>query len=269
MAAKTVIAIGAHPDDIEFCMAGTLLMLERAGYEAHYLCLATGNCGSTRYNATATRAIRNTEARAAAKILGAAFHPPLTDDLEIVYSLDLLRRVSALIREVQPSFVLTHSPEDYMEDHMVTSRLAVTAAFARGMPNFKTIPNRPAGEYDVAVFHAMPHGLCDGLRRRIVSGSFVNTSPVHKIKREALSAHKSQQQWLDASQGLSCFVLMMENMSLELGKLSKRFKYAEGWRRHLHLGLSAKDVDPLSEALGHNYRVNKAYEASLQATGEA
>ena len=55
----------------------------------------------------------------------------------------------------------------------------------------------------------------------------------------------------------------MENMALEVGHMSKRFKYAEGWRRHLHLGYSATDGDPLHEALGKNYLVNAAYEKML------
>src|SRR2546425_4986452 len=136
------IAIGAHPDDIEFYMAGTLLMLKKAGYETHYLNVASGNCGSADYNGPTTRSIRNTEARAAAKTLGASFHPAIADDLEIIYSLELLRSLSAIISEVKPNIVLTHSPQDYMEDHTNTCRLAVTAAFARGMSNFKTVPSR-------------------------------------------------------------------------------------------------------------------------------
>jgi LmbE family N-acetylglucosaminyl deacetylase len=122
MPSKVAIAIGAHPDDIEFYMAGTLLLLKQAGHEIHYLTLASGNCGSTEYNAAMTRSIRSTEARAAAKILGAQFHPSITNDLEIIYNLELLRALSAVIREVKPSIVLTHSPQDYMEDHMNTSR---------------------------------------------------------------------------------------------------------------------------------------------------
>src|SRR5262245_44580334 len=98
-------------------MAGTLLLLKKAGYETHYMNLASGNCGSAQYNAATTRSIRNTEARSAAAILGAVFHASLTDDLEIIYSLELLRRVAAVIREVRPSILLTHSPLDYMEDH--------------------------------------------------------------------------------------------------------------------------------------------------------
>jgi len=260
---KVAIAIGAHPDDIEFYMAGTLLQLKKKGYAIHYLTVANGNCGSAQYNAATTRSIRNTEARAAAKILGAQFHPSLTDDLEILYNLELLRGLAAVIREVKPGIVLTHSPQDYMEDHTNTSRLAVTAAFARGMPNFKTSPQRPTAEYDVTVYHAMPHGLCDPLRRRLVPGAFVNTTSVQQTKREALAAHKSQQGWLDVSQGINSFLLAMENMCLEVGRLSKRFKCAEGWRRHLHLGFCAAEADPLREALGRNYLVNHAYERGL------
>jgi LmbE family N-acetylglucosaminyl deacetylase len=262
--AKTAIAIGAHPDDIEFYMAGTLLMLKMAGYEIHYLNLATGNCGSTKYNAGTTRSIRNTEARAAAKILGAHFHNSITDDLEIIYSLDLLRRLAAIIREVKPSVVLTHPPQDYMEDHTNTCRLAVTAAFARGMPNFKTSPSRPAAEYATTVYHSMPHSLRDSLRRRVRPGAYVDTSPTHKQKRAALAAHKSQQQWLDVSQGLNSYLLKMEDMSLELGRMSKKFQHAEGWRRHLHFGFCGPNDDPLGGALGRSYLLNKAYEESLE-----
>ena len=264
MPSKVAIAIGAHPDDIEFYMAGTLLLLKQAGYETHYLNLASGNCGSVEYNGAMTRSIRNTEGRAAAKILGAQFHPSITDDLEIIYNLGLLRALSAIIREVMPRIVLTHSPQDYMEDHMNTSRLAVTAAFTRGMPNFKTAPPRPTADYEVAVYHAMPHGLCDQLRQRIIPGAYANTTSTHKTQLKALAAHKSQQNWLDVSQGMNSYLLAVEDMSLAVGRMSKRFKYAEGWRRHLHFGFCGPEADPLAQALGKNYLVNKAYERSLQ-----
>jgi len=264
MPSKVAIAIGAHPDDIEFYMAGTLLMLKQAGCETHYLTVANGNCGSVQYNAAMTRTVRNAEARAAAKILGAEFHPSLTNDLEIFYTLELVRALAAVIREVKPGIVLTHSPQDYMEDHMNTSRLAVTAAFTKGMPNFKTTPPRPTADYDVTVYHGMSHGLCDQLRRRIVPGSFVNTTSVHETQLKALSAHKSQQNWLDVSQGMNSFLLSLEKLSQAVGRLSKRFKNAEGWRRHLHFGYSASEADPLAEALRKDYLVNKAYERDLQ-----
>jgi LmbE family N-acetylglucosaminyl deacetylase len=264
MPSKVAIAIGAHPDDIEFYMAGTLLMLKQKGYAIHYLNLASGNCGSVQYNGAMTRSIRNTEARAAAKILGAHFHPSLGEDMEIIYNLGLLRALAAVIREVKPRIVLTHSPQDYMEDHMNTSRLAVSAAFTRGMPNFKTVPPLPPVDREVTVYHALPHGLCDQLRRHIIPGAFVNTTAVHKTQLKALEAHKSQQNWLDVSQGLNSYLLAMEDMSLAVGRLSKKFKHAEGWRRHLHFGYCSPETDPLADALGKNYLVNQAYERICQ-----
>ena len=47
------LAIAAHPDDIEFMMAGTLLLLKERGWEIHYFNLSTGNRGSARHNAPA------------------------------------------------------------------------------------------------------------------------------------------------------------------------------------------------------------------------
>ena len=43
---KHAFAVAAHPDDIEFVMAGTLILLRRAGYELHYMNIANGCCGS-------------------------------------------------------------------------------------------------------------------------------------------------------------------------------------------------------------------------------
>jgi N-acetylglucosamine malate deacetylase 1 len=266
MGSMTAIAIAAHPDDIEFYMAGTLLLLREAGYETHYLNLASGNCGSSEFSSARTRGRRLKEAKHAATVLDARFHPGFTDDLGIFYELPLLRRVAGVIREVRPRIVLTHSPEDYMEDHMNAARLAVTAAFSRGMPNFQTIPGRRAIAGDLAIYHGMPHGLRDPLRRRVVPGAFVNTSRVHSQKGKALSCHESQKDWLDRSQGLGSYLQSMDDMSRELGRMSGQFEHCEGWRRHLHLGFSAVEFDPLAEALGKDCLVNQAYEQNLEST---
>lgn len=259
---KSAIAIAAHPDDIELMMAGTLLLLKKYGYETHYLNISSGNCGSTKYNSEDTKKIRLAEAKNAAAILGAHFHPPFCNDLEIVYDVKLLRKLAAIIREVKPSIVLTHSPEDYMEDHVITGRLAVTAAFARGMRNFETFPDEPADNYDCTIYHSLPHTLRDNFRRRIIPGAFVNTEEVHETKLEALKAHKSQQSWLDLSQKMNSHLRTMEDVALKVGEMSKAFKYAEGWRRHLHFGFCNEEDDPLKD-LGHNYLINEAYEKSL------
>lgn len=257
------IAIAAHPDDIEFVMAGTLLRLKECGWDIHYMNLSSGNCGSLETDSQETRIVRAKEAKSAAKILGARFHSPICDDLEVVYSVALLRKLTAVIREVMPDVVLTHSPQDYMEDHMSASRLAVTAAFARGMPNFRVEPPSPPANHEVTVYHAMPHGLRDGLRRRVDAGAWVDTTPVHELKRESLAAHRSQKDWLDKSQGMDSYLISMDEMSAEVGKQSGKFTHAEGWRRHSHLGFSAKEKDPLKEVLGDAFLVNQSYEDGL------
>ena len=260
---RTAIAIGAHPDDIEFYMSGTLLLLKRAGWDIHYFNVANGNCGSQQYNARQLARIRLGEARRAAKVLGAHFHPPVCNDLEILYELKSLRRVAAVIREVKPNVILTHPPADYMEDHTNTCRLVVTAAFAHAMPNFQSIPPRATADYDITIYHASPHTMRDPLRRLVFPESFVNVGSLLDLKRAALSEHKSQQDWLVASQGMNSFLAKAESDARLVGRVSKKFKYAEGWRRHLHYGFSNAELDPLREALGENYLVNKAYGRNL------
>lgn len=257
------MAIAAHPDDIEFMMAGTLLLLAQAGYQTHYMTIANGSCGSLQHDVAATRSIRRKESERASKVLGAEYHPSLTDDLEILYELKTLRRLAAVVRSVNPSVLLVPSPQDYMEDHTNACRLAVSAAFARGMPNFKTTPSRRAVEGDVVLYHAMPHGLRDPLRRRIIPGAFVNTESVLDTKLRALAAHESQKTWLDASQGLDSYLHAMEEMSMAVGEMSGKFRHAEGWRRHLHFGFGEAEGDPLRDALGKNYLVNDEYERRL------
>lgn len=259
----SAIAIAAHPDDIEFMMAGTLCLLREAGWRTHYLNVSTGSCGSLVHRPVALRAIRRTEGRKAAAILGAEFHESVADDLEVLYTVPLLRQITAVIRKVRPTIVLTHSPQDYMEDHMNTCRLAVTATFARGIPNFKA-GHASAWSGDATIYHAMPVGLCDELRRRVVPGAFVDTSSVQKQKLAALACHRSQHAWLQASQGMNSYLQKMEDIASDVGRMSRRFRVAEGWRRHAHQGFSATDDDPLSVVLGKKYLVNRAYERGLQ-----
>lgn len=264
LAERVALALVAHPDDVEFYMAGTLILLKQAGYETHYMTIASGSCGSLTQSASRTRSIRRKESERAAEILGAEYHPSLTDDLEIFYELKLLRRLAAIIREVRPSILLLHSPEDYMEDHTNSCRLGVTAAFARGMPNFRTEPVRRAIEREVTLYHAMPHGLQDNLRRPVIPDCFVDTLSVHDCKRRALAAHESQKAWLDVSQGMDSYLKTMDDMSLAVGRMSGRFQHAEGWRRHLHLGFCAPDTDPLRDALRDRW-MEPASEPSSEA----
>ena len=249
---KRVFAIAAHPDDIEFVMAGTLMRLRDAGYELHYLNMANGCCGSTEYDAVTAARIRREEAMAACRLIGAVFHDSLVPDMEIFYDRPTLVRLAAIMREVAPEIVLTHAPVDYMEDHTNTCRLAVTAAFARCMPNFPAEPPTPAVSQPVTVYHAQPHGNQTPLGEPVVPGLFVDITDLMPQKLAMLGCHTSQKRWLDESQGLDSYLHAMQGLSGAVGRMSGSYQYAEGWRRHLHFGFCDAGDDPLAHALaGH------------------
>lgn len=247
--AKRVFAVAAHPDDIEFVMAGTLIRLRAAGYELHYMNVANGCCGSTEHDAATVAAIRREEAIAACRSIGAVFHESLVNDLEIFYDRPTLTRLAAVMREVAPEIVLTHAPVDYMEDHTNTCRLAVTAAFARSMPNFPVDPPTPAVSQPVTIYHAQPHGNQTPLGEPVIPSLLVDVTDVMPQKSAMLACHVSQKRWLDESQGLDSYLHTMQELSAEVGRMSGRYQYAEGWQRHLHLGFCAADADPLANAL--------------------
>ena len=256
---QTALALFAHPDDIELVAAGTLLLLQRAGWEIHVMNLASGNLGSLTQSSEATAQTRRLEAQNAAQILGATWHPPIANDMEIFYERDLLKQLAGVVREINPQIVLTHSPVDYMEDHTNTSRLAVAATFSRAMPNFLTEPPLSPVAGEVALYHAQPHLNRDSLGRIVQPELFIDVTNVLAKKREALAAHKSQKEWLDQTQGMDSYLQTMQELMQEVGQMSGRFSYAEGWRRHLYAGFCSPNRDPLSEVLQDLVQRNPAY----------
>ena len=259
------MAVAAHPDDIEFVMGGTMILLSKAGYELHYMNIGNGSCGSATMDAQQIVAVRAVEARSAAAALGATFHDPLVPDLEILYEQPLIRKLCAAMREVKPEILLLPSPQDYMEDHSTSSRLGVTAAFCRTMRNYATDPPTPPISGDMCVYHAMPWGLRDQLRHPIEPDFFVDIASVIEKKLEVLACHASQRQWLDTSQGVDNYLKTMREMSAEVGRMSGRFEYAEGWRVHSHLGFGPEEFDPLRTALADHISSNRKGDQSRKA----
>jgi LmbE family N-acetylglucosaminyl deacetylase len=253
MSAPVALAVFAHPDDIEFRAAGTLVLLARRGWSIHYCNLCAGNLGSATMPPARTASVRRREAQAAARALGATWHPPIARDLELFYTDRAIRQVCALVRRVRPTIVLTHPPRDYMEDHMNACRLAVTGAFARGMKNYRSVPARPPTLAPLTLYHAMPHGLCDPLRREWRPHAWVNTATVQRERLAALACHRSQGAWLDTTQQIDSYLAAAADEARKLGRRSKRFSHAEGWTRRLHLGFGRAADDPLRTVLGRDY----------------
>ena len=246
---KRAIAIGCHPDDIEFMMAGTLIRLKKAGWEIHYLNVANGALGTDTLPVDEVVRIRRGESISAAEKIGAVYHESLAQDLAIFYEKELLAKVAAVVRDVEPEVVLTHYPNDYMEDHSTVCRLAVSAAFARGMTNFETTPQKTVTSQPVALYHAMPYGLYDPLRRPVTPDFYLDISEEIDLKTDLLACHKSPKEWLDVSQGQDSYLITLRDMMREMGTQSGQYEYAEGWIRHLHLGLGPENFDPLADVV--------------------
>ncbi len=245
----TVLAMTAHPDDIEFLMSGTLMLLKETGADIHICNLANGCYGSEVTPPKKLSTVRAGEAQAAAKLIGATWHRSLFDDLGIFYNAPSLAKVTAIIRRIKPDVVLTLALRDYMEDHCVAARLTSSATFNRCIPYYVSDPAEPSYSNPVALYHVLPHSLMD-MERHMPSPDFVvDVSSVIDLKREMLAMHKSQEGWLDSTQRVSYIESMVER-AREIGERFGKSEFAEGWIRHNHMGYCDKDFDPVRERLG-------------------
>jgi LmbE family N-acetylglucosaminyl deacetylase len=249
------LAMAAHPDDIEFMMSGTLLLLKRAGAEIHVCNLANGCYGSEVYSKEEAARVRAGEAQAAARVAGAVWHASLFDDAGIFYDAASLAKVAAIVRRIRPDIVLTLSRYDYMEDHEYASRLTSSAVFNRCLPCYVTDPPVPAFNKPVAIYHAMPHSMMDMQRAAVVPEFTVDIGEVMPLKRAMLAQHASQKEWLDATQGMDSYLESMAEAARAVGRGYGGCAYAEGWRRHNHMGYCAPDFAPLQTLLADVVKV--------------
>ena len=147
------LAIGAHPDDIEFGCGGTLAKWARSGTVVHLLVLTDGSKGSWDPGADLgdLDATRQSEQRDAARALGAAeVHFLGAIDGELVADSLLRAGVCRIIRQVRPDAVLGHDPwkryrlhPDHREAGLLTVDAIVAARDPHFFPDQIEAPHRP------------------------------------------------------------------------------------------------------------------------------
>ena len=108
--APCVLAIHAHPDDIEFQCAGTLALLKERGCSIAIATMTAGDCGSAELGPEQISEVRRGEAKAAADLLGADYTCLEFKDLSICVDNDSRRQVTELIRKTRPDIVITAPP---------------------------------------------------------------------------------------------------------------------------------------------------------------
>ncbi|WP_421914769.1 PIG-L deacetylase family protein [Mesorhizobium sp.] len=171
-----ILALGAHPDDIEIFMFGTMAAYAAQGAELTFAVATDGARGGKGDPAALARA-RREEACGAAALLGAT--PRFLDfpDGALVADAEMIATLKALVGEIGPDLVITHAPNDYHADHR---------ALSDGV--------RIAASFRVPVVHADTMGGTG-----FSPTHYVDISTHAAIKAEAIRMHRSQapEQYVD------------------------------------------------------------------------
>lgn len=228
-----VLAAMSHPDDAEILVGGTLLLLQELGCPVGILSMTSGDCGSATLSREEISRIRLAEARDAAEYLGAWYGCAGLRDIEVIFNAENQRSVTEKMREFNPDVVITHSPVDYMLDHEETTRLVRGATFALAMPLYETRMISPAAATGgtPALYYADPVEGLDHFGQRIHPDFHIEITRVLERKRELLSRHRSQRDWLRAHHGVDEYLNRMTEWAAIYG-LECGVEYAEGLRQH-------------------------------------
>jgi LmbE family N-acetylglucosaminyl deacetylase len=229
-----VLALHAHPDDIEFQCAGTLALLKEAGCHLTMATMTPGDCGSADLDAEAIAATRRGEAEASAAILGADYFCLEFRDLLIFSDDDSRRRVTEALRRARPDVILTAPPVDYLADHEMTSLLVRDACFAAPIPNYATRqwdPAPPLARIPYLYFVDAIGGI-DRDGRPLTAGFYVDISRVFETKRLMLACHASQRNWLLRQHGIDEYLHIQAAWAAKRGA-EIRVTYAEAFRQYL------------------------------------
>ena len=229
----TILAIHAHPDDVEILAGGTLALLASRAHAITIATLTPGDCGSRELGPEQIAGVRRREATNSAALLGACYVCLELRDLAIFADDPTRRLITEAVRKARPQVVLTASPADYLCDHEAASALVRDACFAAAMPNYDTRSDRPA-----PVLDTIPHlYYMDPITGRDRGGNLVepdfivNVAATFERKREMLCQHASQRTWLRQHHGTVDYLNAMEQWTRERGHLVG-LSHGEGFRRH-------------------------------------
>ena len=217
-----VMAIGAHPDDLEILCAGTLARFVRNGHRVTMAHASVGDKGHAEISHAHVGSTRRSEARAAAELVGAESHTLGFLDGEIRATQENLRSVVDMIRVAEPDVILTHHPDDYHADHRTVTQLVLDASFMAAVPYFAT--QHPAHDVTCPIYFL---DTLSGLGFQPTE--YVDIGDTIDIKQRAMACHESQVTWL-AEHHDSDIADQIETMARFRG-LQCGVVFAEGFRR--------------------------------------
>lgn len=182
---ERILAVGAHPDDVEIGCGGTLALYARAGVSVTITSLCLGDKGSRDLSRDETIRVRREESENAAKLIGAAYTSLDFNDSELMEDLQSRSRVIELIRAARPGLIITHSPTDYHADHTTASDLVTKAAYIA--TSFKFEAASPPLSNVPPVYFMDNHLAID-----FTPEEFVDITEAIDLKKEMIGQHQSQ-----------------------------------------------------------------------------
>ncbi|MGB4135289.1 MAG: PIG-L deacetylase family protein [Microbacterium sp.] len=183
-----VLAIGAHPDDIENFCAGTLIRYARAGHEVTIAIATQGDIGAPTGTRAEIAATRHAEAEAACASIGARLIWMGYDD-EFLFN-DKQTRMSFIdaIREARPDVMFILSEDDYHPDHRTAGTIGRDARIPASVPLIESaFPHTPIPTTFIMDTY---------LGRNFDPHGYVDITDVMDAKREMLAHHVSQSAWM-------------------------------------------------------------------------
>ncbi len=218
-----ILAIGAHPDDIEIACSGTLAKCVQRGDTVIVCHACSGNLGHVVIPPDELKVIRANEAKKAGALAGIEVIWGGFDDLDIYDNNKEARdKMVDVIKYANPDLIITHDPDDYMPDHTAVSRLVFDASFTATLPNYASKQPNPA--------KLVPIYYMDTLAGVNFNPTmFVDVTETIDLKIDMLNCHESQVLWMKEHDGVD-FADMVRTCSRYRGYQCGA-DYAEGFRQ--------------------------------------
>lgn len=218
-----ILAIGAHPDDIEIQCAGTLALYAQAGHKVFMAVATNGNVGSPTHSREEIGAIRKKEQETSCALIGAELIWMDFDDEWLMNDRATRTRFIDAIRQADPDVMFIHGPTDYHPDHRISGQVAEDSRIPASvrlvetsLPHISKVPH--------LFYMDNPTGL--GFEPE----AFVDISPVMQLKQQMLRCHVSQDSWIRAVYGDDVSITDMLDKAAATRGSQAGVAFAEGFR---------------------------------------
>jgi LmbE family N-acetylglucosaminyl deacetylase len=180
-----ILAIGAHPDDLELQCFGTLALYANQGHRVFAAVATNGDKGNFDIAPAELARIREAEFKASCAVIGAEAIWMGFEDEFLINSIDARLAFVDVMRMANPDIVITHGANDYHPDHRYTSQIVWDALPLAGVSN--VITKHPAMDRQVTLYYMDNFGGVD-----FHPTEFVDITETIEMKKQALSKHESQ-----------------------------------------------------------------------------